>query len=119
MPHPAVTATSPRLRHLLPEEFPLRYACDRFTAAVLASRYRYIVKHMCTHLVTNAFSPILRDWYDFSATISGPPELDYPMPAVAESLMIFSGSMSEAVRNTVEEFGPEELRPGDVLLCNA
>src|SRR5581483_7415897 len=45
-------------------------------------------------------------------------ELDYPMPAVAESLMIFSGSMSEAVRNTVEEFGPDELRPGDVLICN-
>ena len=25
-----------------------RYDCDRFTATVLGSRYRYIVQHMCT-----------------------------------------------------------------------
>ena len=40
---------------------------------------------MCTHLVTNAFSVILRDWYDFSAILSGPPDLDYPMSAVSDS----------------------------------
>jgi N-methylhydantoinase B len=73
---------------------------------------------MCTHLVTNAFSVILRDWYDFSAILSGPPELDYPMSAVSDSLMIFSGSMSEGVRNSVKEFGVENLKPGDVLVCN-
>ena len=62
-------AGQPRLKDLPPEEFERRYSCDRFTATVLASRYRYLVKHMCTHLVQNAFSPILRDWYDFSATL--------------------------------------------------
>jgi N-methylhydantoinase B len=112
------TPPAKRLKELSDEEFLARYSCDRFTASVLSSRFRYIVKHMCTHLVTNAFSVILRDWYDFSAILSGPPELDYPMCAVSDSLMIFSGSMSEGVRNSVREFGQENLRPGDVLVCN-
>jgi N-methylhydantoinase B len=112
------TSTDRRLKDLSDEEFIERYQCDRFTASVLSSRFRYIVKHMCTHLVTNAFSVILRDWYDFSAILSGPPDLDYPMSAVSDSLMIFSGSMSEGVRNSVNEFGVENLRPGDVLVCN-
>ena len=112
------TAPSPRLRELTDDAFVARYGCDRFTATVLASRFRYVVKHMCTHLMTNAFSPILREWYDFAATISGPPELGYPMAAVSDGLVLFSGTMSEAVRNTVEEHGPERLVPGDVLMCN-
>ncbi len=113
-----VDTTTLRLKELTDEQFLERYSCDRFTASVLSSRFRYIVKHMCTHLVTNAFSVILRDWYDFSAILSGPPDLDYPMCAVSDSLMIFSGSMSEAVRNTINEFGLESLRPGDVVACN-
>jgi N-methylhydantoinase B len=110
--------TGAAIRDLRDDEFAALYGGDRFTASVLASRFRYIIKHMCAHLMTNAFSPVLRDWYDFAATISGPPDLDYPMSAVSDSLMLFSGTMSEAVRNTVDEFGPDKLAPGDVLMCN-
>jgi N-methylhydantoinase B len=106
------------LKDLTDAEFEAIYSCDRFTASVLASRFRYVVKHMCTHLLTNAFSVILRDWYDFGATLSGPPSLNYPMAAVSDSLMIFTGSMSEAVRNTIGEYGEEDVRPGDVIICN-
>jgi N-methylhydantoinase B len=106
------------MRELGDAEFVEYYGCDRFTASVLSSRLRHIIKHMCAHLMTNAFSPVLREWYDFAATISGPRELDYPMAAVSDSLMLFSGTMSEAVRNTAEEYGPDDLEPGDVLMCN-
>jgi N-methylhydantoinase B len=106
------------LRDLTDARFNELYATDRFTASVLSSRMRYIVKHMCTGLLNNAFSLILRDWYDFAATISGPPELDYPMSTVSDSLVLFLGTMAEAVRNTVTEFGPEALRPGDVIAVN-
>jgi N-methylhydantoinase B len=106
------------LRDLTEAQFQELYASDRFTAAVLASRMRYIVKHMCTGLLNNAFSLILRDWYDFAATISGPPELDYPMSTVSDSLVLFIGTMAEAVRNSVTEFGVDELRPGDVIAVN-
>jgi N-methylhydantoinase B len=107
-----------RLKELSDEQFNALYGGDRFTASVIGSKYRYIVKHMCTHLMANAFSPILRDWYDFSSTLTGPPELGYPMAAVADSLIIFTGAMSEAVRNVVGEFGPENLQEGDILVCN-
>lgn len=108
----------PLIRDLSDEDFLERYACDRFTATVLASRYRYIVQHMCTGLLTTAFSIILRDWYDFAAIISAPPEHDYAVPAMSNSLVLFLGTMTDAVRNTAEEYGPENLKRGDVIVCN-
>lgn len=106
------------IRDLSQQGFEEQYRCDRFTATVLTNRFDYIVEHMCSGLLTTAFSPILREWNDFAATISGPKELDYPMPAVSNSLAVFTGTMAEAVRNSVEEYGHHELQPGDVLLCN-
>jgi N-methylhydantoinase B len=106
------------LKDLSDTEFAARYHTDRFTATVLGSRMRYAVQHMCTGLLAQAFSMILRDWYDFAATISGPPEHGYPMSAVSNSLTLFLGTMDDGLRNTVEEFGPENLRSGDVLICN-
>ncbi|WP_025778242.1 hydantoinase B/oxoprolinase family protein [Brevibacterium sp. VCM10] len=107
-----------RIRDLDDGEFHSRYGSDRFTASVLLNRLDYIVEHMSTGFMREAFSPIIRDWYDFACTISGPPEKDYPMAVVSNSLMVFLGTMGDAVRNTVEEYGPENLKPGDVLICN-
>src|SRR5947208_1475288 len=117
-----MTATAPArarsLRRLDEAEFARRYRCDRFTATVLANRYRYIVEHMCARLLTAAFSPILRDFYDFAATLAGPPELDYPTPAMSNSIVLFTGVMTDSVRNTIEEYGPERLEAGDVIVAN-
>ncbi len=107
-----------RLRDFTPEQFEATYHCDRFTAMVLSNRLRYTVDHMSTGLMFSAFSPIIRDWYDFAITVSGPPDMDYPMPAVSSSLLVFLGTMEDAVRNIVEEFGVENLQPGVVLICN-
>ena len=68
-----------RLRDMSDEEFAGRYRTDRFTASVITNRLRYVVEHMSTGFLREAFSPIIRDWYDFACTISGPPEQDYPM----------------------------------------
>src|ERR1700760_4138165 len=97
------------IRDLSDEAFEERYQCERFTASVLGSRFRYVVQHMCTGLLNNALSVILRDWYDFAATISGPPEHDYSMPAMSNSLVLFVGTMTDAVRTAVVEYGPEKL----------
>ena len=107
-----------RLRDWTEAQFEEAYDCDRFTAMVLSNRLRYTVDHMSTGLMFSAFSPIIRDWYDFAITVSGPPDMDYPMPAVSSSLLVFLGTMEDAVRNTVEEYGVDNLRRGDVLLCN-
>jgi N-methylhydantoinase B len=106
------------LRDLTEAQFHEKYSCDRFTATVLSSRLRYIVQHMCSGLLKNAFSLILRDWYDFAATVSGPPELNYPMSSLSNSLAMFLGTMAEGVRNTIEEYGPENVRDGDVIIAN-
>lgn len=107
-----------QIRELSEAQFFQRYKTDRFTAAILAHRMQYIVKHMSTVLLTTSFSMILREWYDFAATISGPPQLNYPMSTGSDSLSIFMFTMADGVRNIVEEFGPENIRPGDVLIAN-
>jgi len=112
------TADAAPIRTLSESEFFERYATDRFTAAILAHRMQYIVKHMSTVLLTTSFSMILREWYDFAATISGPPALNYPMSTGSDSLSIFMFTMADGVRNIVEEFGADNIRSGDVLIAN-
>jgi N-methylhydantoinase B len=107
-----------RIRDLDEKAFEERYRCDRFTATVLGNRYRYIVEHMCSRLLTAAFSPILRDFYDFAATLAGTPAAGYPTPAMSNSILLFTGTMMESVRVTLEEYGPERLEPGDVIVAN-
>ena len=106
------------IRDLSTEEFASRYNADRFTATVLANRFRYIVEHVCGRLLTAAFSPILRDFYDFAATVAGPPALDYATPAMSNSIVLFTGTMTDSVRNTINEYGHERLGPGDVIVAN-
>lgn len=118
MPESNSSSSRRALRDLDDAEFLKMYGVDRFTATVLSNRLRYVVEHVSSRILSNAFSPVLRDWYDFNVTISGPPALNYQMPAVGNSLAAFFGSMSEAVKISVEEFGPENLRPGDVLISN-
>ena len=48
------------IRDLSNEEFTERYGADRFTATVLANRFRYTVEHVCGRLLTAAFSPIAK-----------------------------------------------------------
>jgi N-methylhydantoinase B len=106
------------IRDLSDVGFEQRYGCDRFTATVLTNRFGYVVEHMCARLLTSAFSPILRDFYDFAATITGPPASGWPTPAMSASIVLFTGTMADSVRNTVEEYGVERLEPGDVVIAN-
>ena len=113
-----ITPATGRLRDLNDEEFLAKYRCGRFTATVLSNKLNYIAGHMCAQMLTTAFSPILRDFYDFAAVLTGPAEEGYPTPAVSQSIIFFTGTMPDAVRNTVQEYGPERLQPGDVLFAN-
>ncbi len=115
---PSTEDRADRLRNWSEERFEKAYHCDRFTATVLSNRLRYTTDHMGTGLMVGSFSPIISDWYDFAISLSGPPDMDYPMPAVSSSLLVFLGTMEDAVRNVVGEYGPERLKPGDVLICN-
>jgi N-methylhydantoinase B len=107
-----------RIRDLDEPTFEGRYGCSRFVATMLGNRLEYVLEHVCQRLLSCAFSPLLRDFYDFAATVTGPPELGYPTPVVSKTFMAFTGTMTESVRNTIEEYGPQNLRPGDVIIGN-
>jgi len=107
-----------RIRELADVEFVGRYGADRFTASVILNKLRYAVEHMSSGFLREAFSPIIRDWYDFACTVSGPADLGYPMAVVSNSLLGFLGTMPDGVANIIEEFGERNLGPGDVLICN-
>jgi N-methylhydantoinase B len=106
------------IRELSDPDFRARYECDRFTATVLANRFRYVAQHMCSDLMTHAFSPIIRDSADLSGTLSGSPHSGFPMAAVSETLPLFYGSIPDAVRIALEEYGLERLVPGDMVMVN-
>jgi N-methylhydantoinase B len=107
-----------RLRDLDDEQFAARYGCDRFTATVLTNRCRYVATHMANQVRSHAFSPVIRDGSDLCAMVSGPAELGYAMAAVSETMPLFYGSIPDAVRIVIEEYGPDQLHPGDVLIVN-
>ena len=111
-------AEAPLLRTLDDAAFRARYGCTRFDATVLGNRFAYILEHFCSKLLACAFSPVLRDFYDFAATLTGPPERQYPTPVVSQSFIAFTGTMTESIRNTIEEYGPERLEAGDVIVAN-
>jgi N-methylhydantoinase B len=106
------------LRDLDVAAFAQRYQCDRYTATVLGNRFDYLVEHMSARLLTGAFSPVLRDFYDLACTIAGPAELDFPVPAASNGIVLMAGTTIDAVPNMVREYGMERLRPGDVLIAN-
>ena len=111
-------AENKALRDLNDDEFVAEYGCDRFTASVLASRFRYIIDHVSNSFISHAFSPVIRESTDMSATIAGPPETGFAMAAVSQTTPLFYGSMPEAVRIALEECGLDTLVRGDLILVN-
>jgi len=110
--------TTLRIRDFDNQAFQDRYSCERFAATVLSNRFTYILEHVCQRLLSCAFSPILRDFYDFAATITGSPDRGYPTPVVSKTFIAFTGTMTDSVRNTIEEFGVDNIGPGDVIIAN-
>jgi len=116
---PAAPASDgPLLRDLDEAAFFERYACDRYTASTLANRFQYVMKHMATKLRACAFSPVIRDMDDFCTTISGPPELGWPMPAASLTNPVHWGPIADSVPIVLQEYGLEELSSGDVIVAN-
>lgn len=111
-------ASAPRLRDLVGSAFEQRYDCDRFTATVLTNRFGFIIEHLVSRILTTAFSPIVRTGSDFAVCLLGSPEEGYPMVALSNTIPVFTGSLSDAVRISLEEYGLDKLRPGDVIAVN-
>ena len=111
------SSSAVRLRDMSDAEFIERYSCERFTATVLSNRYAFVIDNIKDQLMRTAFSPIVRA-SDFAAGLSGPPEIGWPMAAVSQTVPLHVGSIPDAVRITLEEYGLENLANGDIIACN-
>ncbi|NKQ55563.1 hydantoinase B/oxoprolinase family protein [Amycolatopsis sp. K13G38] len=112
------TIPRPLLRDLSEAGFAERYHTDPFTATVLANRLRFAAQHVATGLLHRAFSPIIALAMDYICAVCGPPEQDYRMVSATNGLTVFLGTTQDGVRAAVEEYGPDRLAPGDLLVCN-
>jgi N-methylhydantoinase B len=110
-------ADAVRLRDLSETAFFERYACDRFTATVLSNRFAYVIDNIKDQLIRTAFSAIVRV-SDFAAGLSGPSSYGWPMVAVSQTVPNHVGSIPDAVRVTLEEYGLNRLQSGDLITCN-
>jgi N-methylhydantoinase B len=88
---------------------------DPVTLEVIRNRLIAASRDIRRTVERAAYSPILYEVVDFSCGI-----LDGEANLIAETpgLPIFLANLGYAVRSTYETIGRENLRPGDVILCN-
>ena len=88
---------------------------DPITLEVIRNRMIAASRDIRRTIERAAYSPILYEVVDFSCGI-----LDSEANLIAETpgLPIFLANLGYAVQSTYETIGRENLRPGDVILCN-
>jgi len=88
---------------------------DPITLEVIRNRLIAASRDIRRTIERAAYSPILYEVVDFSCGI-----LDGDANLIAETpgLPIFLANLGYAVQSTYETIGRENLRPGDVILCN-
>lgn len=88
---------------------------DPITLEVIRNRLIAASRDIRRVVERAAYSPVLYEVIDFSCAI-----LDAEANLVAETpgLPIFLANLSYSVRSTYDTIGRENLKPGDVILCN-
>jgi len=91
-------------------------ATDPITAEVIRHALNSAANQMKRALVRTAFSPIIYEVLDFAVAIY---DRDVRLLAQAPSLPLFMGTLNFCVEAAVANVGgPDELKPGDVLMYN-
>lgn len=106
------------IRELTDAEFEGVYRCDRVTAEIIRNAMVMAVRHMTNAIQRSSFSPIIRDQRDMACGIFDGADRDYDVVALAEGCMLHICTAPYNVREVVKEYGPENLRPGDVICSN-
>jgi N-methylhydantoinase B len=88
---------------------------DPITLEVIRNRFIAASRDIRRVVERAAYSPILYEVIDFSCAL-----LDAEANLIAETpgLPIFLANLSYSVRATYETIGRENIKPGDVILCN-
>jgi len=97
------------------------YGIDVTTAEVLRNGFISISRQMTNQLLRSCFSPVIRDFLDYTTAITSGvdlPDLNMDMIASGEGAALHYATGQFQVRNCVFEWGLENLEQGDVLIFN-
>lgn len=81
----------------------------------LRSRLISVAREMSERLQRSAYSPMIRETLDFCSAIH---DTRGNVIAQAAGIPGLFGLMSHSVAKVLDRFGIDELRPGDVIVCN-
>ncbi|WP_018296804.1 hydantoinase B/oxoprolinase family protein [Corynebacterium lubricantis] len=82
---------------------------------IARNRLTSISEEVGMALIRTSYSPNIKDRRDCSAGIYAP---DGELISQAEHIPLHLGLMPTVIANAMKEYGPENLRPGDVLMTN-
>ena len=88
---------------------------DVVTVEVIRNALNAAADEMGTNLARSAYTPIIYEMKDYSVAIFN---ARFELLGQAPGLPIFLGALEDAVKLTVEHYGVDTIRPGDVYLVN-
>jgi len=97
------------------------YGIDVTTAEVLRNGFISVSRQMTNQLLRSCFSPVIRDFLDYTTAITSGvdlPDLNIDMIASGEGAALHYATGQFQIRNCVLEWGLENLEKGDVLIFN-
>lgn len=94
----------------------VRSPVDPVTFEVLRNAFINVCNEMASTLCKAAFTPVITEGYDFSATIHT--NEGFLVACGERDLPGLLGTMESTLAAVLRDFPPEELSPGDVIIAN-
>lgn len=88
---------------------------DPVTASVVEHGLLSVTDEMATVVVATAYSPLVRDLYDFTVALCNPRG---EMVVQGVGMAIHLGALPSAVESILSRFPGEKMKPGDVVIMN-
>jgi N-methylhydantoinase B len=95
-----------------------RYGIDLVTAETLRSGFIEVTRHMHRSLQRSAFSNVAREILDFGVCLHLPQPHGVELVAVTEGCTHFAFTHPPMTNFVLDEWGMENLGPGDTIVCN-
>lgn len=94
------------------------HGIDLATAETLRGAFIEVTRHMHRTLQRSAFSNVVRELLDFGVCVHMPVEDGTELVAVTEGCTHFAFTHAHMMNFVADEWGLENLGPGDTLVCN-
>jgi N-methylhydantoinase B len=100
------------------EEIEGTYGIDLITAETIRGGLIEATRHMYRTLGRSAFSNVVRDLLDFGVCVHLPGDDGIELVAITEGCTHFAFTQPHMANFVMDEWGMENLGPGDTVICN-